>query len=357
MKLKSCVCIQIAFVAAISILLTDLCSASLASNESKLDFVGKFELPANFKFKKTTVGGISGAVQSLDSGLWYLISDDRGKIQEPRFYSAKVNLSPFSVEFKDVFKLHPREKSKWKKNVLDCEGIAFLPWGNFLISSEGDLNQKPRELPILLDVKPDGAIVRIFDLPDEVLPEKIGRQTKGVQNNRGPEGLASSADQKYIWVALEDSVVQEKDLPHRQIQIWQYEMPEAWVIKPTKKFNYELSESKEKNLFEVRGVSEIFWVHDQVLWVMERSLAISLQGMNHHVQIFEIDLATATEASVQKKLILDLNQSNKKIPNFEAMVRGPQLPDGRSTLMLISDNNFQKSEPTQFWLYSFGEKK
>ena len=119
MMLKSCVSIQIIFVAAVLVLQAKICFASTVLNESKLEFVGKFELPASFKFKKTTVGGISGAVQSIDSGLWYFISDDRGKIQEPRFYSAKINLNPFSVDFKDVFKLHPREKSKWKKNVLD----------------------------------------------------------------------------------------------------------------------------------------------------------------------------------------------------------------------------------------------
>lgn len=327
-----------------------------AKVETKLEFVSRFELPAGFKYKKTQVGGLSGAVYNPDTETWILISDDRGRINEPRLYEFKFSSQPFRAEVVGVQFLKKKNQKKWAKNVLDAEGITLLPWANYLISSEGDNNQKPRVMPTLFDAKADGTVVRDFALPDEMLPEPAGHQSKGIPNNMGPEGLTSSEDRKFIWAAMEGVLLQDRPATPDQIRIVQYEMPEAWVIKPTKQFFYPMENGGEGDLVSVRGVSEIFWAYDQVLWVMERGLEINLSGLNHAAQIFEVDLADEAKP-LKKRVLLNLSQLQKKIPNFEAMVGGPALPDGRKTLILISDNNFQKNEPTQFWLFAYGEKK
>ncbi|MFN7729495.1 MAG: esterase-like activity of phytase family protein [Bdellovibrio sp.] len=326
------------------------------TTEIKLEFLGKLEWPASQMFKKTSIGGLSGAAYNPDTQSWVVVSDDRGRKQEPRFYELKITAEPFKAEPLKVHFLHKKGQTRWQPNVLDCESITLLPWANYLISSEGDLNRKPRLGPSLLDVKLDGTVARTFDLPEIMLPEPSGVQTKGIQNNMGPEGLTSSDDHRFLWVAIEGPLVQERQAAPDTIRIVQYEMPEAWIIKPTTQFLYELDGRREGELISVRGVSEIFWVRDQVLWVMERGLEVNLQGLNHDVRIYEVDLAAGHHEVLKKKLILDASKVQKKLPNFEVMVGGPPLADGRKTLVLISDNNFQKSESTQFWLFARNEK-
>ncbi len=66
-----------------------------AKVETKLELVSRFELPAGFKYKKTQVGGLSGAVYNPDTETWILISDDRGRVNEPLLYEFKFLLKPF----------------------------------------------------------------------------------------------------------------------------------------------------------------------------------------------------------------------------------------------------------------------
>lgn len=340
---------------------TDLAASALSPSrkeiETRLEFLSRFDMASGADFKGTTVGGLSGAVYNPDTQTWAVISDDRGRKQEPRFYEFKITADPFKAEPVKVHYLHKKNQKRWEPNVLDCESITLLPWANYLIGSEGDLNRKPRIAPTLMDVKLDGTFARNFDLPEAMIPELAGAQTKGIQNNMGPEGLTSSEDRRFLWAAIEGTLVQDKALEPQRIRIVQYEMTEAWIIKPTKQFLYELEGPGTGELISVRGVSEIFWVRDQVLWVMERGLEVGLNGLNHNVKIYEVDLADVTTGFLKKKLILDAATLQRKLPNFEAMAEGPVLADGRKTLVLISDNNFQKGEPTQFWLLARNEKE
>lgn len=340
----------------------------LVVSAETLKKVASFEVTEGQVFEKTKVGGLSGLVFDPIENNWVAVSDDRGRINEPRFYRLDIQSQPFAVQFKGVSFVHPSKKvDSWSKSIMDLEGVAPLPWGNFLISSEGDLNQKPRVNPSLFDVKPNGTVIRQFDLPKDFLPEPTGHQSKGIQNNRGPEGLTASADQKTLWVAMEDATYQEmlklekekKKSDERKIAIVQYEMQEAWIIKPTKNFWYQPTSQQKERTIEVRGISEILWRHDHVIWVMERALEVSVSGMNHSVQIYEVDLDQVDKNQLlTKKLIFNANtvgnksgvDSKYEIPNFEGMAPGPMLKDGRQTVVLVSDNNFQKSVPTTFWL-------
>jgi len=51
-----------------------------------------------------------------------------------------------------------------------------------------------------------------------------------------------------------------------------------------------------------------------------------------------------------KRLLLDLSDVSAlpRIDNVEGITLGPRLPDGRRTLVLVSDNNFNNLEITQF---------
>jgi hypothetical protein len=54
----------------------------------------------------------------------------------------------------------------------------------------------------------------------------------------------------------------------------------------------------------------------------------------------------------QNTLLFDLGSLGIPLDNVEGMTLGPKLPDGRQSLVLVSDNNFAASQSTQFLLFA-----
>ena len=55
---------------------------------------------------------------------------------------------------------------------------------------------------------------------------------------------------------------------------------------------------------------------------------------------------------VEKTLLLNLDVLGIPLDNVEGMTFGPKLPDGRRSLVLVSDNNFSPAAFTQFLLFA-----
>ncbi len=117
----------------------------------------------------------------------------------------------------------------------------------------------------------------------------------------------------------------------------------------------------KQNDFNVNSVVELLVLNDSVLLIMERSY---VKDKGNSVKIFKISLEDATEISsmnslkgksykaVKKELFLDFADYGKRIDNIEGMSFGKDFPDGRKSLVCISDNNFNKEQQTQFWLFA-----
>src|SRR5687768_1734551 len=68
------------------------------SNDTRLRFIGKYELPHNMQFAGSTVGGLSGIDYDRKNDFYYLISDDGSKINPARFYKAKITITGSGIE-------------------------------------------------------------------------------------------------------------------------------------------------------------------------------------------------------------------------------------------------------------------
>ena len=93
---------------------------------------------------------------------------------------------------------------------------------------------------------------------------------------------------------------------------------------------------------------------------LERSYGL----MGFQVKLFQLTSGGATDTSaitslrgqrkgiqpIQKQLLLDLNTLGIRIDNLEGITIGPRLPDGSQSLVLVSDDNFQAKQVTQFLL-------
>jgi 3-phytase len=274
--------------------------------------------------------------------------------------------------------LKPSVDKKFLPTVFDLEGIAWLPWGTFMLSSEGDGNQKPRLPPELLEVKKDGTYVRSYDLPNDYLPESSGLQQKGVRNNKAFEGLSASPSGQSVFAALEASLVQDGLKGSVQngepVRILKFEMAEAWVFKAKKEYIYRLDGPQKTSATSLSlgaGLSEVLSLNDQTLLVLERSVVADVQSVRFQAKLYLADLSSQAgwdptlspeekkkkiedqKLSLKKTLVLDFadlvkNKQIESVDNLEGMTWGPTLSDGRRSLLIVSDDNFSKKQKTQF---------
>lgn len=348
---------------------------SLHSQALQLQFLADQTLAQKSEFQKTTIGGLSALNYDDTVKKLFVLSDDRGKINEPRLYQFQVELTDKSLILKPTqvtFIKNKNQKSFLEKDI-DPEGLSTLPWGNLLITSEGDNNQKPRVMPQILEVKVDGSFVRDYPIPDHFLPELSGKQNKGTQNNRGFEGLSFLKSQNKVFAMMEDVLIQDqKQTPADWVRLLVYSMPEAWALKATEEYFYPIDPVVQLGALG-RGVSEILALNEKTLLVLERAAFPGEGGVENRIRIYSVELDSSKNIMnskekdfkkmpvLSKKLILDLNdvipqlKSTRRLDNFEGMTFGPKLKDGRSTLILVSDDNFNSLQQTIFIAFAIQE--
>ena len=100
---------------------------------------------------------------------------------------------------------------------------------------------------------------------------------------------------------------------------------------------------------------------------MERSFSVGAPGTGNTIKVYTVafpggdnvdgldSIAALLPAlrPVKKSLLLDLRTLGIPLDNVEGMTFGPDLPDGRRSLVLVSDNNFAAAQFTQFLLFAF----
>lgn len=351
---------------------------SVRSQAIKLQYIGETAIPTGEKFMHTEVGGLSAMVWSKDT--LYAVSDDKGRNGEPRLYEFDfkiknkiITLKPKAVHF---IKGLPAENSKTPG--LDLEGLVLLPNSDFLISSEGNNNSKPREIPRIFRTDSKGIWKSDLPVPEKYLPELIGQQKKGTQNNAAFEGLTASVDGKVVYAGAELPLTQDhhdgEEVKGPLIRIIKYEDKTGQLAyKPVTEYAYRVDALKDskrgKEIF--RGVSEILALNENKLLVLERGLKISPKTLTMSaITLYLADLSTGSDVKSLEKLeagkftevnktkIIDFETDlakelgSKDIENFEALSFGPQLPDGRKSLLILSDNNFSKKQITRLLVFA-----
>jgi len=146
---------------------------------ASLKYINSYEIPYNFKFNGTTVGGLSGIDYDAAKNLYYLISDDRSDINPVRFYTAKIFFTQYGIDslvFTDVKNIlqadgsiYPNRGQDKFKNP-DPEAIRYNPVNDQLVwSSEGERIVKADDTtlvdPSVISINPGGRYIDSFALP------------------------------------------------------------------------------------------------------------------------------------------------------------------------------------------------
>ncbi len=356
----------------ISVFLTSCSAAPLAIAtprvflNTSLEFLGEYRLPPATKIDQVPVGGLSGLTFDRQRNVFYAVSDDRGALGPARFYTLKLDLDQDShlkqVKILKMTTLKNAEGKTYPTGSIDPEAISLAPKNRVLISSEGDRNQNLAPLIAEFDLK-TGQIQRQLRLPARYLPD--AENQRGMQNNLAFESLTLapyglSGEQLNMFAASEGALIQDKQpvqkdqpTPPTKVRWLQYLISENTT--PLADYAYQLETPPVGSL--IHGLSEMQALDNAGHFLaLERSLSL----LGFKVKIFQATTGGATDVSnvkslvgseavnIKKKLVLNLDKLKIKLDNTEGMSIGPKLPDGSQSLLLVSDNNFNRLEITQF---------
>jgi hypothetical protein len=359
-------------------------SVTLPADLSTVTVAGQFSIPPLGRFPPglgLRFGGISSLVATDDDGHEMIgISDDRDGTRAYRFRLSGIG-DTFSVTPTDYISL---ERPRQPPYQLDPESLVIAPDGNFYVSSEGIGNVEPRVAPAIIEYGSRGEYVRQIAVPDRFVPNETGPLVKGVRSNFGFEALAISRDGSHLFTASETALAQDGDVTtvdHGALsRMIEYDRHGGTYV-PAREFAYMI-EPVFKPPFElglaVNGLVDLIALGGSRLLAMERTYVEEAgntgRGLNK-IRIFQIDLAGATDVSsieslkeaanlkpVAKSLVLDLSNVaglsadlTPTLDNFEGMAFGPRLPDGRLSLVLVSDDNFNAKQRTWFVMLGIGQ--
>ncbi|HLP90123.1 MAG TPA: esterase-like activity of phytase family protein [Nostocaceae cyanobacterium] len=340
-------------------------SASASVTVNSIEFIGQATLPTGSLFQKTEVGGLSGITYDKKNELYYAISDDRGQKSSPRFYTLKINLSKGKLTNNDVSivgvtNLLDINNQPFPPNTTDTEGIALTNKDTIFISSEGDVQKSIN--PFIKEFSlSSGKELSQLPIPEKLIPDV--NQKKGIRNNLALESLTITPNQKYLFTATENALIPDGEAAQpdqgTNCRIIQYNL---LTNQPEKEFLYPTTPVPQIFNFTGRfdsGLPDLFALDNQGNFL---SVERSFTGLGFAVLLFQVSLKDADNIQeinslvsidgskirpVSKKLLLDLRSLDVALDNIEGLTLGSQLPNGQTSLILISDNNFNSLQRTQ----------
>lgn len=354
----------------LSLFLTAASPAPLKSNActevltvASIESLGLVTFPTGYTFAGTEVGGLSGIAYDAQRGVYYALSDDRS---DSRFYTVEIDLADGSLDagdvtFLDVTFLSGKGGSSFAPGTLDPEDIELPRPGFLYISSEGDVDASPPINPFVNRFNLNGKLTRELPVPEKFLP--VPDETTSVRDNLAFESLTSTPDGHLLYTATENALIQDGPIAtltdSSPARVLEYDLDRkqplaeyVYLVNPIPQAPVPPGAFADNGLVDLQALDNC-----GTFLAMERSFAV---GVGNTVVLFETTTRGATDVSdldaltqpydpMPKTLVVDLEQDLGIVPdNVEGMIFGPVLPDGRITLILVSDNNFNPSQTTQF---------
>lgn len=350
----------------------------IQASSLQLNFIGQSIIPTGTPFAGTIIGGLSGIDYDPISDIYYVNSDDRSSAA--RFYTVTLDLTQFNdtgintgVTFTDVTTLLQPNGQPFVANSLDPEDIVLVN-GNVYIPSEGEVSATRIVDPFVnrFDVS-TGQQNQALPIPDQFLPApNTIPTTSGVRNNLALESLTVTPDLRYLFTATENALVQdglEATLSNgSSVRILQYDLTTGDAIA---QFIYHTDPvalpPNPPGQFNTNGLVDLLALDNsgERFLALERSFSVGAVGTpgntGNTLKLYEVSLADATDISglssisgqsnlipAQKTLLLDLTDLGIPIDNIEGLTFGETLPNGNRSLVLVSDNNFNPLQFTQF---------
>lgn len=348
-------------------------NSPLRLHVTDVDLLGITSFPTGHTYNETEVGGLSGLAYNQADGTYIALSDDRSERNPARFYNLTIDLSDGSLDdgdvvFTNVVTLVDEAGQPFAENTLDPEGIALMSDGRLFLSSEGNVRAEPPIVPFIREFSLDGAQLAELSLPDKYLPQADG--TSGVRHNLVFESLTISPNQRYLYAAIEGALAQDGPISTLEteslVRILQYDLASGIPIHEVVYIVDAIPQAPNPaEGFADNGLVDLQPLDNNGSFLaLERSFA---EGVGNTIRLYAVEAQGALDVlgidsllweeegipyeidpPVHKRLLVDFAELGIRPDNVEGMTFGPLLPDGRQTLVLVSDNNFNESQSTQF---------
>ncbi|MDN2703485.1 esterase-like activity of phytase family protein [Janthinobacterium sp. SUN100] len=359
--------------ASAAVLLSACASFSHDAPIAGLRLIGEQRIALKYPFEGTTVGGLSGIDYDAANNSWVMESDDRSEINPARFYRAALDYDSRAfagVTFNSVHFFTQPDGSRYPNlaharleqgdQVPDIETIRVDPQdGSLWYGSEG--NRKVGLHPFVRHADSGGHYLATLPTPAMF---KVAKDETGSRNNMSFEGLSFASDGKSLWLGMEAALYQDGPLatPDHGSVVRITRLDRAGTVLGQYAYPIEPVASRPAPGKEAdNGVSEILAVNDHQVLVVERAGVEHADGIyTNHVRIYEMDtqgatdiqaipaLAGAAYVPARKRLLLDLEKIGlPRVDNIEGISWGPRLENGRRSLVMISDDNFNAQQVTQ----------
>ncbi|KUH97822.1 phytase [Mycolicibacterium acapulense] len=366
--------------AALSVTMAAILAATPpVAHASAPQYLGQWQVSHRAVFDGTLIGGLSGISYDQERDLYYTISDDKADHGNVRFYSVRLNVSDSGIDgghFVSKQDLLDESGRPFRPNDMsvhppvlapDAEAIAFdsareqLYWTSEGFVADGD------------DTGPAGLLqpwIRIAGLDGTYRGEFVmppgsalsADKTSGPRRNGVLEGLTLTPDGRHLFAAMEQSLYQDGPTADEQtagqIRITKFDVESRTAVA---QYAYQVERAAPRT--GRNGVPDILALSESSLLVIERAanlphavaVALYRADLGHATDV--LGLSSLNEASVTpmaKSLVVDLNALDelKALDNVEGITQGPVLPDGRRSVVLVSDDNFQPFEVTQFLAFA-----
>ena len=262
---------------------------------------------------------LSGISRSRD-GRYYCVDDNGGMLHEVDISLSK-DLDDGAFAVLRSVKLVGR---------VDLEGCACDPLSGWIwVSDEHDTSIRAYD-PC------SGAMVAKAVVPD------IYR--KHTRRNRSLEGLAISPDGLRMYASNEDTLECDGEPASKSlggiVRIQEFARSDAADIwRPSRQLRYKTDPvgGDEFRGSSVSGVSALCVPDVGRLLVLEREMSVKKTLLpTLRCRIYEVlpDAPPQEDGTVAKRLVWG---ENTMFANYEGLCRGPDLPDGSRTLVLVSD--------------------
>ncbi|MFG6487922.1 esterase-like activity of phytase family protein [Roseateles sp. BYS78W] len=366
----------------------------LSASAQTLSYLGQQIVPTGTPFQGIAVGGLSSLDFSAATGHYLAISDDRSDIAPARFYELALDLSRFrrtatpgseGVRFIAMTTMQDLDGHPFGRNRVDPEGLRLdarrrlIYWCNEGQRKNGDM-QNPTVRRMQLDGSPAGE----FPVPSYYFPVGsaggLAAGDMGVYNNLAFESIALTPDGRTLWTMTENALAQD-DLPTAvgrtsRARLLSFDLDTG---RAGAEYVYDVGPvafaPARAGDFATNGVADMLALSDHEFIAIERSYAVGAttpgvaaatgKPTSNTIRLYLIDTTGATNVAgwpsikgrdvvpARRRLLLDLSTlknddgSTLAVDNLEGITFGPSV-NGKRTLVLVSDNNFNPEQFTQF---------
>lgn len=277
-----------------------------------------------------TVGGLSSIAFDRRTGD-YLSTVDNHATDPARIWFWRNPSNPFLT--RDPLVLKRADGTPYDGVTADNEGLAVLPGGDFVVSSELE--------PSIRIFGRDGVEKASLPMPARFAVAPAGESTA----NATIEGLTVTPDGTRLVAAMEGSLSGDNDPRLHRFLVYARSNDGTW------KLTRQLAYPAESGL----RIPEITAYGRDSLLVEEATFD---PATGNTVRLFAVPQMTSTAPILAKTEVADLaagptlgatspeTQTNPLLDNFEGMAVRPEA-DGRYTVEMISDDNFNATQVTR----------